>query len=65
MHHTLATQDWKKILFNTAKFACPQLPGLLLVCKVFRTGEHTVKSPKGEFGASIHSKLAERPVLGL
>ena len=45
--HTLATQDLKKILFNTAKFACPQLPGLLLVCKVFRTGAHRKVPQRG------------------
>ena len=33
--------------FNTAKFACPQLPGLFLLCKVFRTGELSTKSLKG------------------
>ena len=65
MHHTLATQDWKNILFNTAKFACPRLPGLFLVCKVFRTREYSAKYLKGEFGACINSDLAERPVLGL
>ena len=65
MHHTFATQDWKTLLFNAAKFACLQLPGLFLVCKVLVTGEYSTESLKGEFGVSINSELAERPVLGL
>ena len=53
------------MLFNAAKFACLQLPELFLVRKVFRTGEYSAESLKGEFGVSINSELTERPVLGL
>jgi hypothetical protein len=52
-------------IVKCSQVCMPQLPGLFLVCKVFRTGEYSAESLKGEFGDSINSELAERPVLGL
>jgi len=52
-------------IVQCSQVCMPPIAWIVSSSQSFRTGEYSAESPKGEFGVSINSEFAERPVLGL